>query len=43
MIKEGTKVEWEWGNGKAQGEVVETYTKKVEKTIKGNTVRREGE
>ncbi|WP_235297900.1 hypervirulence associated TUDOR domain-containing protein [Portibacter marinus] len=42
MIKEGSKVKWEWGNGHAEGKVVETYTKEVEKTIKGNTVTRKG-
>lgn len=43
MIKEGTKVTWKWGSGKASGKVVETYTKSVTKTIKGTDVTREGE
>ena len=43
MIKEGTKVTWEWGSGTAEGTVVETYTRKVEKKIEGNTVVRHGE
>ena len=43
MIKEGTKVKWKWGNGFGEGKVVETHTKDVEKTIKGNTVTRNGE
>ncbi len=43
MIKEGSKVEWDWGNGTATGKVVETYTKKVTKTIEGNEVTRDGE
>jgi len=43
MIKEGTKVKWNWGNGSATGEVKETYTKEVTKTIKGNDVTRKGE
>ena len=43
MIKEGTKVKWNWGNGSATGEVQETYTKEVTKTIKGNEVTRKGE
>ena len=33
MIKEGTKVTWEWGSGTAEGTVIETYTRKVEKEI----------
>ncbi len=43
MIREGSTVEWEWGNGSAQGKVKETYSKKVTKTIKGSEVTREGE
>ena len=43
MIKEGTKVQWKWGNGTATGKVIKTYTEKVTKTIKGNDVTREGE
>ncbi len=43
MIREGSKVKWNWGNGTAEGTVKETYTQKVTKTIKGNEVTREGE
>ena len=43
MIKEGTKVKWEWGNGTATGEVVESYTSEVTKTIEGTEVTRKGE
>ncbi|MBR9846586.1 MAG: HVA1 family protein [Algicola sp.] len=43
MIKEGTQVKWQWGNGTAQGKVQETYTKTVTKTIKGSDVTRKGE
>ncbi|WP_299125756.1 DUF2945 domain-containing protein [uncultured Winogradskyella sp.] len=43
MIRKGTKVKWKWGNGEAEGKVVETYSKKVTKTIKGNNVTRHGE
>jgi len=43
MIKIGTKVKWNWGNGTATGKVIETYTKKITKTIKGNEVTRNGE
>ena len=42
MIREGTQVKWKWGSGYAEGEVKETYTKKVTKTISGNEVTREG-
>ena len=37
----GTKVEWDWGNGTAGGEVTEKFTKKVTRTIKGNEVTRD--
>lgn len=43
MIKKGTQVTWKWGNGTATGKVVETYTEKVTKTIKGSEVTRNGE
>ena len=43
MIREGSKVKWEWGNGSATGKVQETYTEEVTKTIKGNKVTRKGE
>tara|TARA_B100001063_G_C16460957_1_gene403069 strand:- start:222 stop:434 length:213 start_codon:yes stop_codon:yes gene_type:complete len=43
MIKEGSNVKWEWGNGTATGKVTKTYTKKVTKKISGNEVTREGE
>ena len=41
MIREGSEVKWEWGNGTAKGK--ETYTKKISKTIKGNEVTKNGE
>ncbi len=37
----GTKVEWDWGNGTAQGEVTERFTEKVTRTIKGTEVTRQ--
>ena len=43
MIQKGTKVKWKWGNGTAEGKVIEIYSKKVTKTIKGNDVTRNGE
>lgn len=43
MIKKGTVVNWQWGNGTAKGKVVETYDHKVTKTIKGTEVTRKGE
>jgi hypothetical protein len=43
MIKKGTWVRWNWGNGTAEGKVVETFTDKITKKIKGTTVSRLGE
>lgn len=43
MIKEGTKVQWKWGNGTATGKVKSTFTKTVTRTIDGNEVTRNGE
>ncbi len=42
MIKKGSKVSWKWGNGTAEGKVVETYSKEVSKTIKGSQITRKG-
>lgn len=43
MIRKGSMVTWNWGNGTAEGKVKETYTEKVSKTIKGSEVTRNGE
>jgi len=43
MIREGSEIEWKWGNGKARGKVLETYTNEVTKTIKGERITRKGE
>lgn len=43
MIREGSKVQWDWGNGKATGKVKETFAKEVTRTIDGNEVTRKGE
>jgi hypothetical protein len=38
---EGTKVEWDWGDGTASGTVVKVYTRKQTLTIKGTDVTRD--
>ena len=43
MIRTGTKVKWNWGNGTAAGTVVETYTSKTTKIIEGSEITRDGE
>lgn len=42
MIREGTKVKWDWGDGTATGTVQETKTQKITRTIDGNEVTRDG-
>ena len=37
----GDKVEWNWGNGTATGEVVKKYTQKITLNIKGSEVTRD--
>ena len=37
---QGDKVEWDWGNGTAQGTVQKSYTKKVTRKINGSEVTR---
>ncbi len=43
MIRTGTEVKWKWGKGTATGKVIETFTEKTVKTIKGQKVVRNGE
>ncbi|MBU2957574.1 DUF2945 domain-containing protein [Paracoccus sp. 1_MG-2023] len=41
MLRKGTKVEWDWGNGKGAGKITEIFHDKVERTIKGSKVTRD--
>ena len=43
MIEKGNRVKWDWGNGVAKGEVLETYDHEVEKEIAGRKYLRRGE
>ena len=43
MIREGSIVSWKWGNGIAEGKVIETYTQEVTKTIEASKITRKGE
>lgn len=36
----GDKVEWDWGDGVATGEVETVYRSDVDKSIKGSSVKR---
>ena len=43
MIREGSRVKWEWGDGEAVGKVVESRADSITRTIDGNEVTRHGE
>lgn len=43
MIKQGTKVKWNWGNGTAEAKVKSTFDTKTTRTIKGTEVTKHGE
>lgn len=42
-IQKGSIVKWKWGKGYAEGKVKETYSEKVNRTIKGTEISRNGE
>ena len=42
MIREGSEVQWSWGNGTATGKVVEVHREKVTRTIQGSEITRNG-
>ncbi|OWU80524.1 DUF2945 domain-containing protein [Phaeobacter sp. 22II1-1F12B] len=41
-FKVDDKVEWDWGQGTADGRVKETHKKKITRKIKGSEVTRNG-
>ncbi|MEX0929266.1 MAG: DUF2945 domain-containing protein [Balneolales bacterium] len=36
----GTEVEWDWGNSKATGEIIRSFTSEVIRYFKGNQIIR---
>ena len=40
-FRKGSKVTWKWGAHTAEGKIVERFTEKVTRTIKGSEVTRE--
>ncbi|MBW7056926.1 DUF2945 domain-containing protein [Paracoccus bogoriensis] len=40
MLRVGTTVEWNWGNGKGRGKIAQIFRKDVTRTIKGSSVSR---
>lgn len=43
MFDPGTAVRWNWGDGTGEGEVVEVFTDRVSRTIKGTDVVRDAD
>jgi len=43
MIKQGTKVKWNWAKGTGKGKVIATYIESVTKDLEGNSVTRHGQ
>lgn len=41
-ISKGTKVEWDWGQGTANGTVKDVFTESVTRSFKGTEVTRNG-
>lgn len=39
----GDKVEWKWGKSKASGEVAQSFTSDVTRTIKGKKISRKAD
>ncbi|WP_449396736.1 DUF2945 domain-containing protein [Devosia riboflavina] len=40
-FRKGSKVSWTWGAHEAQGKIIERFTSRVTRTIKGTDVTRE--
>ena len=40
--REGQKVSWNWGNGTGHGKVLQKFARKVQRTIKGEKIVRNG-
>lgn len=40
--KTGQTVRWTWGQGTAEGKVVERFERRVQRTIKGSKIVRQG-
>lgn len=40
-FRKGTRVRWTWGEHTAEGRIVERFTSRVERSIKGTNVVRE--
>jgi hypothetical protein len=41
-FRKGQKVQWNWGSGTAEGTIRERFERRVERTIKGSKIVRNG-
>lgn len=41
-FREGQKVCWQWGAGAADGKIVERFERRVQRTLKGSKIVRNG-
>ncbi|WP_448502735.1 DUF2945 domain-containing protein [Sphingomonas sp.] len=41
-FRKGQTVKWEWGNGSAKGKVEERFDRRVQRTLKGSKVVKNG-
>ena len=41
-FRKGQKISWNWGRGKAHGHIVETFARRVQRTIEGVRIVRNG-
>ena len=39
-FRKGTKVQWNWGTGKGEGKIAESFTEDVERKIEGSVIKR---
>lgn len=42
MLKKGSNVSWNWGNGTAKGKIEEVHKEEFSKTIKGSKITKKG-
>ena len=41
-FRQGQKVKWHWGSGSAEGKITERFNRRVQRTIKGAKVVKNG-
>lgn len=41
-FRKGQQVQWNWGNGEGRGQVKERFERRVERTLRGSEITRNG-